>query len=169
MMVISLGRLGMREFDLSSDADLIFVLSDQQSSEQVFWTRVASRMIETLSAYTGDGQLFAVDARLRPNGNAGPLVQSESAYKEYFARHAEAWEGLSYMKARAVAGDLERATAFLNDLQDLDWRNYGQSGRSRKDLRAMRQRLEKEQGAVNSLKAGREAITISTSCCSICA
>jgi glutamate-ammonia-ligase adenylyltransferase len=43
----------------------------------------------------------------------------------------------------------------LNELQDLDWRRYGQSGRSRKDLRAMRARLEKEQGASNSLKAGR--------------
>jgi len=155
MMVIALGRLGMREFDLSSDADLVFVLPDRQSGQQVFWTRVASRIIEILSAYTGDGQLFAVDARLRPNGNAGPLVQTEAAYKDYFARHAEAWEGLSYMKARAVAGDLDRATVFLNELQDLDWRRYGQSGRSRKDLRAMRQRLEKEQGASNALKAGR--------------
>jgi glutamate-ammonia-ligase adenylyltransferase len=155
MMVIALGRLGMREFDLSSDADLVFVLPEKQAREQVFWTRVTSRLIDILSAYTGDGQLFAVDARLRPNGNAGPLVQPESAYKEYFANRAEAWEGLSYMKARAVAGDLDRATGFLNELQDLDWRRYGQSGRSRKDLRAMRARLEKEQGASNSLKAGR--------------
>lgn len=155
MMVIALGRLGMREFDLSSDADLVFVLPEKQAREQVFWTRVTSRLIDILSAYTGDGQLFAVDARLRPNGNAGPLVQPESAYKEYFASRAEAWEGLSYMKARAVAGDLDRATGFLNELQDLDWRRYGQSGRSRKDLRAMRARLEKEQGASNSLKAGR--------------
>jgi glutamate-ammonia-ligase adenylyltransferase len=58
------------------------------------------------------------------------------------------------MKSRAVAGDLERATQFLNDLQVVDWRRYGQSMRSRKDLAAMRSRLEKEQGARNPLKAG---------------
>ena len=29
MMVIALGRLGMREFDLGSDADLVFVIPDQ--------------------------------------------------------------------------------------------------------------------------------------------
>jgi glutamate-ammonia-ligase adenylyltransferase len=58
------------------------------------------------------------------------------------------------MKSRAVAGDTERATAFLNELQILDWRRYGQSARSKKALRQMRVRLEKEQGASNPLKAG---------------
>jgi glutamate-ammonia-ligase adenylyltransferase len=58
------------------------------------------------------------------------------------------------MKARAVAGDTEYATVFLTDLQKVDWRRYGQSGRSRKDLRQMRLRLEKEQGHDYPLKAG---------------
>lgn len=151
LLVIALGRLGMREFDLASDADLIFVVPDE--SELVFWTRVANRIVDLLSAYTGAGILFAVDTRLRPNGGAGPLVQTESAYRGYFAKQAEAWEGIAYMKARAVAGDMERSTAFLGDLQDIDWRRYGQSGRSKKDLRQMRGRLEKEQGAGNVLKA----------------
>ena len=154
MMVVALGRLGMREFDLSSDADLVFVLPDKDSSEHVFWTRVANRIVETLTAYTGDGQLFSVDTRLRPNGTAGPLVQTESAFKDYFAHHAEAWEGISYMKARAIAGDTGYARQFLTALQEVDWRHYGQNGRSRADLRQMRQRLEKEQGAANPLKAG---------------
>ena len=112
-------------------------------------------MIDLIGAYTGGGIIFTVDPRLRPNGSAGALVQSEGAYKDYFARQAEAWEGIAYMKSRAVAGDLERATHFLNDLQELDWRRYGQqSGRSKKDLRQMRGRLEKEQGPDNPLKAG---------------
>src|SRR5262249_548303 len=38
---------------------------------------------------------------------------------------------------------------------EVDWRRYGQGGRSRTDLRQMRMRLEKEQGAANPLKAGR--------------
>ena len=58
------------------------------------------------------------------------------------------------MKSRAVAGDTERATKFLTALQQVDWRRYGQSGRSKKDLRQMRLRLEKEQGAGHPLKAG---------------
>jgi len=153
MMVIALGRLGMLEFDLASDADLVFVLPDADADETLYWTGVAERMIHIVSAYTGDGVVFTIDTRLRPNGREGALVQTENAYKEYFAQHAEAWEGISYMKARAVAGDIERATRFLGEIQEIDWRRYGQSGRSRAELAHMRARLAREQGARNPLKA----------------
>ena len=110
MMVISLGRLGMREFDLGSDADVNFVIPDDDAAELVYWTGVAERIIQTLSSYTGEGVMFAIDTRLKPNGREGDLVQTEGAYKTYFAEKAEAWEGIAYMKARALAGNLERAT-----------------------------------------------------------
>ena len=154
MMVIALGRLGMREFDLGSDADLVFVVPDQDAAELAFWTTVAERMIEAISSYTGEGVMFAIDTRLKPNGREGDLVQPVSAYHTYFEKHAEAWEGISYMKARSVAGNLEASTEFLQNVQALDWRRYGQSMRSRKELAAMRVRLEREQGSRNPLKAG---------------
>jgi glutamate-ammonia-ligase adenylyltransferase len=81
MMVVTMGRLGMREFDLGSDADLIFVLPDQDAAELPFWTRVTERIIAILTSYTGEGTLFSVDTRLRPNGSAGPLVQTEGGYQ----------------------------------------------------------------------------------------
>ncbi len=154
MMVIALGRLGVYEFDLGSDADLIFVLPEADAPELVFWTRVAERIIDLLTAYTGEGLMFAIDTRLRPNGREGPLVQTEGACLDYFATRAEAWEGISYMKARSVVGNPGQAVQFLHELQDVDWRRYGQSGRSQKELRRMRIRLEREQGAFNPLKAG---------------
>ncbi|MBV9508337.1 MAG: glutamine-synthetase adenylyltransferase [Acidobacteriia bacterium] len=154
MMLISLGRLGMREFDLGSDADLVFVIPDADASEHAYWSGVAERIIQTLSSYTGEGVMFTVDTRLRPNGREGDLVQTEGAYKSYFAAHAEAWEGIAYMKSRAVAGNVERATEFLHELQEVDWRRYGQSMRSRTELAEMRARLEREQGPRNPLKAG---------------
>ncbi len=155
MMVVALGRLGLREFDLASDADLVFILPNESTGTMEFWTRVAARMIEILTAYTGDGVIFTVDARLRPFGREGDLVQLESTYIDYFAQHAEAWEGIAYLKARAVAGNVDRATKFLTELQKVDWRRYGQSHRSKKQLRDMRARLEKEQGKSSPLKAGR--------------
>jgi glutamate-ammonia-ligase adenylyltransferase len=154
MMVIALGRLGMREFDLGSDADVNFIIPDADSVEQSFWTGVAERIVQTLSSYTGEGVMFVADTRLRPNGREGDLVQTEGAYKAYFAAQAEAWEGIAYMKSRAVAGNLERATRFLYELQHVDWRRYGQSMRSRRELGRMRARLEREQGPRNPLKAG---------------
>jgi glutamate-ammonia-ligase adenylyltransferase len=154
LMTIALGRLGMLEFDLASDADLLFVVPDSAPEDLEFWTRVAERMIEALSAYTADGTLFAVDTRLRPGGRDGSLVQTETAVRDYFERRAEAWEGIAYMKARAVAGDLDRGTRFLAEIQQIDWRRYGQGGRSRGELRDMRARLEREQGPHQPLKAG---------------
>jgi glutamate-ammonia-ligase adenylyltransferase len=154
MMLIALGRLGMGEFDLSSDADLLFVIPDADNSEHIFWTRVAERIIDILTAYTGEGTLMAVDTRLRPNGSSGALVQTDRCYLDYFARGAETWEGIAYMKSRAIAGSIDDGTAFLHRLQDVDWRRYGQSGRSRQSLRNMRARVEKEQASANPLKAG---------------
>jgi [glutamine synthetase] adenylyltransferase / [glutamine synthetase]-adenylyl-L-tyrosine phosphorylase len=154
MMVIALGRLGMREFDVGSDADLLFIIPDSEAQRQRFWTRVAEHVIEILTTYTGDGTILSLDTRLRPNGREGMLVQTESKYVDYFSNRAEAWEGIAYMKARGVAGDIDRATVFLTELQHVDWRRYGQGGRSKQDLYQMRMRLEREEGTLNPLKAG---------------
>jgi [glutamine synthetase] adenylyltransferase / [glutamine synthetase]-adenylyl-L-tyrosine phosphorylase len=154
MMVIVLGRLGMREFDIASDADIIFVLPEKDADAALFWTRVAERMIEMLTAFSAAGTMFTVDTRLRPNGKAGALVQLDSSYRQYFDQQAEAWEGVAYMKARAVAGNREKAEWFLSDLQRIDWRRCGQSMRSRERLREMRSRIEKERGQQEPLKSG---------------
>jgi glutamate-ammonia-ligase adenylyltransferase len=155
MMIVALGRLGMREFDLGSDADLLFIIPDSEAVRQRFWTRVAEHVIEILTTYTGDGTILSLDTRLRPDGREGMLVQTESKYVDYFATKAEAWEGIAYMKARGVAGDTDRATVFLTELQQVDWRRYGQGGRSKQDLYQMRMRLQREQGTLSPLKAGQ--------------
>lgn len=153
LMVVALGRLGMREFDVASDADLLFILPDSESHNHLFWTRVAEHLIEILTTYTGDGAILSLDTRLRPNGREGLLVQTESGYVEYFSNSAKTWEGIAYMKARAVAGDTDRATQFLTRLQQVDWRRYGQGGRSKSELLQMRLRLQREQAEANPLKA----------------
>jgi glutamate-ammonia-ligase adenylyltransferase len=112
-------------------------------------------MAQLIGSYTGEGLLFSVDTRLRPNGNAGLLVQTESAVTEYFRHSAEAWESITYLKSRGVAGNLAHAEAFLSGLQQVYWERYGRVGSSRTDLREMRARLERELGSSQPLKAGR--------------
>ena len=152
--VIAMGRLGMREFDLGSDADLVFALPDDAVPEKPFWTSVVERLINVISSYTREGIMFTVDTRLRPMGRDGELVQTESSFKRYFAERAEAWEGIAYMKARAVAGDLHRGTRFLSELQEVDWHRYGMSSNLGPMLVTMRQKLEEEQGQTHPFKAG---------------
>ena len=101
--VMALGRLGSREFDLLSDADLLFVAEDSTSNEAS--RRAAERIMEILTAYTRDGTLFPVDTRLRPLGREGELVTTPARLANYFAGDARAWEALTYLRLRFVAGD----------------------------------------------------------------
>jgi len=66
LAVLAFGRLGTREFDICSDADLLFVCE-----EGAIWRRQGGRSsgsLQTLSAYTQDGTVFAVDTRLTSAG-----------------------------------------------------------------------------------------------------
>jgi glutamate-ammonia-ligase adenylyltransferase len=101
--VMALGRLGSNEFDLLSDADVLFVGEDATSGEAS--RRAAERTMEILTAYTRDGTLFPVDTRLRPLGREGELVTTPGRLANYFASDARAWEALTYLRLRFIAGD----------------------------------------------------------------
>jgi glutamate-ammonia-ligase adenylyltransferase len=103
--VMGLGRLGAREFDLLSDADVLFVCDECCNNQEM--RRVAERMMETLTAYTRDGTVFPVDARLRPHGREGELIMTPAQLATYFTDEAKPWEALTYLKLRCVAGDAE--------------------------------------------------------------
>jgi len=53
---LALGRLGSGEFDLLSDADVLFVCGEDDDRSAL--TRSAEKMMHVLSAYTRDGTVF---------------------------------------------------------------------------------------------------------------
>ena len=82
-VVISLGKLGGKELNYSSDIDLMFVYSDngftdgpEPISNKEFYKKVANRYIELLSTYTAEGFCYRVDLRLRPDGRHGEVCAS---------------------------------------------------------------------------------------------
>ena len=101
--VLGLGRLGAVEFDLLSDADVLFVCDNGADRDAA--RRAAERLMEALTAYTRDGTVFSVDARLRPHGREGELVVTPTQLETYFRDEAQPWEALTYAKLRHVAGD----------------------------------------------------------------
>jgi [glutamine synthetase] adenylyltransferase / [glutamine synthetase]-adenylyl-L-tyrosine phosphorylase len=103
--VMGLGRLGAREFDLLSDADVLFVCDEDCAQEEM--RRVAAQVMDALTAYTLDGTVFSVDARLRPHGREGELIVTPTQLAAYFQDEAKPWEALTYLKLRHVAGDRE--------------------------------------------------------------
>lgn len=101
--VMALGRLGSREFDVLSDADVLFVRDD--SADPAESQKAAERMVEVLTAYTKDGTVLPLDTRLRPQGAQGELVTTPQMLSQYFEQGAKAWEAVSYLRLRFIAGN----------------------------------------------------------------
>jgi glutamate-ammonia-ligase adenylyltransferase len=149
LTVFALGRLGTEEFDIASDADLLFVRAPEADEETARLD--AERLVHALSAYTKEGPLFAVDARLRPHGGQGDLVANAVQIERYLAEEAQPWEALTYSKLRFVAGRRDVAAAML----PIVWRQIVELA-SRPGFAAavleMRARLEKSNRFGGSFK-----------------
>jgi len=145
LVVLGLGRLGLNEFDLASDADLVFVVAtDTPQDEIVFWTHLAEKTIEVLSSYTSDGTLFAVDTRLRPGGHEGELVVTEDTLLHYISEKAMVWEGLTYLKASPAVGNAALSRQVLSHLTERLMTRFGSEPDLEGELHRMRRRLERE-------------------------
>ncbi len=144
-MVLGLGRLGLSEFDLASDADLFFVAGTQASRTDLeSWTHLTEKTIEVLSSYTRDGTVFPVDTRLRPRGQEGELVVTLDGFLNYIAEAAQAWELLTYLKAHPLAGDAHFAQGAVDRLQAAIFHRFSSVEDFEGKLHQMRRRLERE-------------------------
>jgi glutamate-ammonia-ligase adenylyltransferase len=113
--VMALGRLGSCEFDVLSDADLLFVCDESMPRKQA--RRVAEQVVQALTLYTREGTVFAVDSRLRPHGESGELVVTPAQLRAYFATDAKPWEALTYLRLRYIAGDESVGEAALDAVE----------------------------------------------------
>ncbi|MGO9570910.1 MAG: bifunctional [glutamate--ammonia ligase]-adenylyl-L-tyrosine phosphorylase/[glutamate--ammonia-ligase] adenylyltransferase [Desulfomonilaceae bacterium] len=108
-VILGMGKLGGMEMTYLSDLDVIFIYdppSEQigRFSSHEWFTRLANRIISILSVPTSEGTVFAIDARLRPSGNKGPLVSSLSSFRDYHRSTSQLWEKQALIKARPVTG-----------------------------------------------------------------
>src|ERR1043166_3141502 len=162
--VLGLGKLGGQELNYSSDVDVIFVYSEEGSVSPVmtnhqFFNRLAEAYIAEVTRMTSDGNLYRIDLRLRPEGEAGPLCRSLAGYENYYAQWGQTWERMMLIKARGVAGDEGLAAEFLEMIQPF---RYPRSVNARvvNEVAAMKERVENEIVRAGELernvKLGRE-------------
>ena len=111
-VVIGLGKLGGAEIDYGSDLDIIFV-ADAAAKRLPKLGQLALEVMDLVSARTELGIAFPTDARLRPDGEKGLLVNTIEAYEAYYRERAQLWEIQSLTRARAVAGDMKLGARFL--------------------------------------------------------
>lgn len=165
--VLGMGKLGGAEIDYHSDLDVVFVYEGPGGSSAAggsrlsppeFFARLAQRMINSLAARTREGIAFRMDARLRPSGQAGPLVTSVGAFEEYHGGgRGRTWERQALIRLRPVAGDPELGREAREVVERL---LYGGPPPSdpRPEIRKMRERLEvevgRESGGRIDLKSG---------------
>ncbi|HET7365814.1 MAG TPA: bifunctional [glutamate--ammonia ligase]-adenylyl-L-tyrosine phosphorylase/[glutamate--ammonia-ligase] adenylyltransferase [Burkholderiales bacterium] len=102
LVVVGMGKLGGRELNVSSDVDLVFLHPASEAAARL--EAPARRLIRLLDDATEDGFVFRVDMRLRPYGNAGPLVASYDFLESYFVTQGREWERYAWIKARALTG-----------------------------------------------------------------
>ena len=152
--VVGYGKLGGIELGYSSDLDLVFLHDSQGESQetsgarssidnQVFFVRLAQRIMHLLTMHSVAGRLYEVDVRLRPSGKGGLLVTSINAFAEYQQREAWTWEHQALLHARAVAGATTLRAQFeavrLEILAD-----HVRRETLREEVRDMRERMRKE-------------------------
>ncbi|HUA69007.1 MAG TPA: bifunctional [glutamate--ammonia ligase]-adenylyl-L-tyrosine phosphorylase/[glutamate--ammonia-ligase] adenylyltransferase, partial [Candidatus Saccharimonadales bacterium] len=120
LAIIGLGKLGGREIDYGSDLDLLFVTGARVKLLPKL-KRLATEVMDLMSRRTEQGIVFHTDARLRPDGEKGLLVNTLDAYAEYYRHRAQLWEIQALTRTRPVAGDLklgeqfQKLTAALTD------------------------------------------------------
>jgi [glutamine synthetase] adenylyltransferase / [glutamine synthetase]-adenylyl-L-tyrosine phosphorylase len=113
--VIAYGKLGGKELGYASDLDLVYVFDktdDGQDQAEETYAVLAQRLSGFLSMRTSAGQLFDVDTRLRPNGDAGLISVSIEAFEKYQSSAAWTWEHQAISRARFVAGDAQLGAKF---------------------------------------------------------
>lgn len=146
--VIAMGKCGGHELNYVSDVDVIFVHAaadgadgpaDDNAALRAA-TQLASHLMRVCSDHTGEGTIWPVDAALRPEGKAGPLVRTIASHRGYYERWAKTWEFQALLKARPVAGDLDLAREFVDMVSPMVWSAAERDGFV-EDTQAMRRRV----------------------------
>jgi len=110
--IFGLGKLGGAALGYASDIELLFIYSDNGStdgqesiSNAEFFHRLVQETTQFIQAKR-EG-IFHVDLRLRPYGNDGPLACSLENFCRYYGIEgpAHSFERLALVRLRAIGGD----------------------------------------------------------------
>ncbi|MEJ6078471.1 bifunctional [glutamate--ammonia ligase]-adenylyl-L-tyrosine phosphorylase/[glutamate--ammonia-ligase] adenylyltransferase [Vibrio sp. 1-Bac 57] len=109
--VIGYGKMGGLELGYESDLDVVFLHDTNISGvtngtrsidNQLFYFRLAQRIIHLFSSRTNSGILYEIDMRLRPSGDSGPLVAGMAGFHRYLKENAWTWEHQALVRTRPV-------------------------------------------------------------------
>jgi [glutamine synthetase] adenylyltransferase / [glutamine synthetase]-adenylyl-L-tyrosine phosphorylase len=130
LFVLAMGKMGAGELNYSSDIDLIVFFDPAAPSlardiePQPFFVRLTQALARLLQQRTGDGYVFRVDLRLRPDPASTQVAISTDAALHYYEREGRTWERAAMIKARPCAGDLRAGEAMVAEIAPFVWRKH---------------------------------------------
>lgn len=152
--VVSLGKLGSRELNYSSDIDLLFIYSEEgetsggesgKITNKEFHIKVSEMLVKLVGTSMGEGSAYRVDMRLRPHGRVGPLAISLKDSKRYYRDEARPWERQMLIRARASAGNERVFKDFINSLSESIYPKDQIPSEALKNVRLSKELIDKEQ------------------------
>ena len=135
LTIIALGKFGGREISYGADLDVLFVGED---------VRAAQNLMTAMAQPTAEGNIWALDARLRPEGEKGPVVCSLETYESYYASRAQPWELQALTRARAISGPLQNE---FMEIAKRAWRRACQNADLFMKIDDMVKRIRRERGS----------------------
>ena len=145
LAIIAMGKAGGQELNYVSDVDVIFTAEPSNGVEEQVAisaaTKIATEVMQYISVANDGGEIWEVDAALRPEGKAGPLVRTVEQHVAYYQRWASTWEFQALLKARFSAGDLELGNKYLDEITPFVWQAASKENFV-DDVQKMRKRVE---------------------------
>jgi [glutamine synthetase] adenylyltransferase / [glutamine synthetase]-adenylyl-L-tyrosine phosphorylase len=146
--VLAMGKLGGGELNFSSDVDLVYLYSSAAHSQTSvspveYFRRLSKKITSGLNAFTGEGYMYRVDLRLRPEGESGDVICSLDGFERYYRSRLATWERLALLKAWPVAGSRVLGRDFLRMAQPFIY-DPPLDGRARQDVRNMKGKIDRK-------------------------
>ena len=145
LAIIAMGKAGGQELNYVSDVDVIFCASAINGTNQTqaiaAATTIAQDLMQYVSVATEGGEIWEVDAALRPEGKAGSLVRTVEQHVDYYQRWAQTWEFQALLKARFSAGDIDLGNNYLDSVLPFVWQVANKENFV-DDVQKMRKRVE---------------------------
>ncbi len=161
LVILALGKLGARELNYSSDADIVVFFDPNCAAisgsvePATLFARITKGLVRLLQERTRDGYVLRIDLRLRPDpGSTAVAIALPAAYV-YYESLGQNWERAALIKARPVAGDKALGEAFLANLTPFIWRKYFDYA-AIADIAAMKRQIHAVRGHAEIAVAGHD-------------
>lgn len=168
--VVSLGKLGSKELNYSSDIDLLFIYSADGSTtgtgsrgsvtNREYFVKLAETVTQLVGKQSGEGAAYRVDMRLRPHGRVGALALSQKETVKYYLQDARSWEQQVLIRSRASAGSAAIFKSFFTAVEKTVFKPGRDAGEALRGVYRSKEKIDHEHRAdtLFDVKLGRGGI-----------